>query len=50
MKYTLRIRTEAWINKKESPVSKKAKTQVVTDFNWVMRGNPWAWVRRFDED
>jgi hypothetical protein len=49
-KLMMRLRTEAWMNKKESALTKKLKKEVVSDWNWVMKGNPWAWTRRFDED
>lgn len=48
VKSILYFRTESWINSKESNLTKKNKTQVLTDFNWIMKGNPWVWVKRFD--
>ncbi|KAM3146238.1 hypothetical protein pb186bvf_001583 [Paramecium bursaria] len=42
------IRTEALIESKESPVTFRAKRQVLTDINFIMRGNPWVWVKKYD--
>lgn len=35
---------------KESLSTAKGKIQVATDFNFIMKGNPWCWVKRFDLD
>ena len=45
---TFYLRTETLIDPKESISLKLHKSIVLTDFNWVMRGNPQVWIYRFD--
>ncbi|CAD8136140.1 unnamed protein product [Paramecium octaurelia] len=44
------LRTESWMESKESESTSKSKRQVLTDLNCVLRGNPWVWVKKFDEE
>ncbi|CAD8054456.1 unnamed protein product [Paramecium sonneborni] len=46
----IQIRTESWLETKESDSTIKGKRQVLSDLNCILRGNPWVWVKKFDEE